>query len=447
MRFLPKTTLIVFFASLFLLAGDIKPSWVKTRPHSKEHYIGIAFASKSQYPQKYRQIAKDEALRDLASEIQVNISAEFLHRIAEQGGMLEDEMRSLVKSKTQANLKGYDLVDSWEDKARYWVYYRLSKKEYTRRYKERKKKITALARDLYFKAKKSEHLKDISSALRYSVQALAVLDEFLGEPLQISYKGQNLYLQNELYASIQSNFSCLKLKPAKPIIKAKKGFGLHQPLRVKISCTASGNKFPVSGLPVRFSFVKGGGQLVSRAVSDENGVAVCPVSQISSSEKTQIIRVEINTRELFQGKQIPLKNLTIPESRFILKISAITAYMEASEENMGEKLKVRLIAPKLKKALSAKGFSFTDDVSEADYLIKINAQTREALSMLGTTMVKADVTVSVTSLRTGEDIYENGFTTFPGMGFKSDQAGSASLEFAARKMEGIAEEIVAKTVK
>lgn len=447
MRLFIKTVLLILLGCHILFAGNVKPAWVTNRPLSKNYYIGIAFASKSQYPQKYRQIAKDEALRDLASEIQVNISAEFLHRIAEQGGVLEDEMQSLVKSKTQANLKGYDLVDSWDSGSQYWVYYRLSRMKYERHYRERKNKITGLARDIFLKAKKSEESKDISSALRYYIQALDMLDEFLGEPIQIKYKGRNLYLQNELYTSIQSNFSCLKLKPTKPIIKAKKGFGLKQPLRVKISCRAAKNNFPVSGMPVHFSFVKGGGQLIADVTSDANGVASCPVNQISSAEKTQIIRVEINMKELLKGKQVPLKNLTIPESRFILKISAITAYIEATEENMGKKLKVHLIEPKLKKALSAKGFSFTEDVSEADYMIKIDAKTREALSMLGTTMVKADVTVSVTSLRTGEDIYENGFTTFPGVGFKSDQAGSASLEFAARKMEGIAEEIVSKTVK
>ncbi len=441
-----RTILLIFLFCEIIFAGN-EPSWVAKRPVSKDFYIGIASASKKDYPDKYRQIAKDEALHDLASEIQVNISGEFIHEVAEQGGMLDDELRSLVKSKTQANLEGYDLVENWENKSQYWVYYRLSKKKYQDNKNSRKKEVTDLGRDFFIKAKKSEDKKDITSAVRYYIQALGALDEFIGEPLQIEYNGQKLYLQNSLFSSIQNNLSNIKLKALSPMVKAKKGLALSKPLEVKVLYVEGQKEFPVANLPLNFFFVRGKGQLLSNVTSDRKGIAACTVSEITSDDKNQIINVKLDMAELTKGHQAPLQNLTIPETRFILSISALTAYIESHEENMGKELSMLKIEPKLKEALGEKGFSFMNDVSQADFLIKIEARTWEAVSLLSTTMVKAEVNVSVMNLRTGEEVYKDGFSTFPGVGFKSDQAGMAALDFAARKMKDTAEKIAEKTIK
>jgi len=441
-----RSALLLFLSCNIIFAGS-KPSWITNRPVSKDYYIGIASASKKDYPDKYRQIAKDEALRDLASEIQVNISGEFIHEVAEQGGMLADELRSLVKSKTQANLEGYDLVENWEDNSQYWIYCRLSKKKYQEKTNSRKKKVTSLGRDFFIKAKKSENKKDITSAVRYYIQALGTLEEFIGEPLEIEYSGQKLYLQNSLFSSIQNSLSNLRLKALSPMVKAKKGLPLSKPLEVKVLYTDGQKEFPVKNMPLSFSFVRGKGRLISNVTSDRKGIAACTVSEITSEDKNQIINVKVDLAELAKGQKTPLKNLTIPETRFILSISALTAYVEAEEKNMGEKLSMLKVEPKLKEALGEKGFSFINDVSQADFMIKLQAHTWEATSLLGTTMVKAEVNVSVMNLRTGEEVYKEGFTTFPGVGFKSEQAGMAALDFAARKMEGVAEKIAEKTVQ
>ena len=200
-------------------------------------------------------------------------------------------------------------------------------------------------------------------------------------------------------------------------------------------------------MPLHFFFVRGKGRLISKVTSDRKGIAACNVSEISSDDKNQIINAKVDLAELTKGQKTPLKNLTIPETRFILSISALTAYVEAEEKNMGENLSMLKVEPRLKEALGEKGFSFIDDVSQADFMIKLQAHTWEATSLLGTTMVKAEVNVSVMNLRTGEEVYKEGFTTFPGVGFKDKQAGMAALEFAGRKMEGVAEKIAEKTVQ
>lgn len=71
---------------LFCLLGNLeaqeRPDWVKQRPVSSMHYIGIACVSKSE--KDYMQKAKQQALNDLISEIKVNVaSTSLLHTLEE----------------------------------------------------------------------------------------------------------------------------------------------------------------------------------------------------------------------------------------------------------------------------------------------------------------------------------------------------------------------------
>ncbi|MFQ3325762.1 MAG: hypothetical protein ACI8YC_000395, partial [Salibacteraceae bacterium] len=50
------------------------PNWVSERPTSPAYYIGVGIAGKVSAGANYMQIAKENALNDLASEIKVNVS-------------------------------------------------------------------------------------------------------------------------------------------------------------------------------------------------------------------------------------------------------------------------------------------------------------------------------------------------------------------------------------
>ena len=46
------------------------------------------------------------------------------------GDLTEEELKSEIRSTTEAELDGYELVEQWQDKKEYWIYYRLSKVKY-----------------------------------------------------------------------------------------------------------------------------------------------------------------------------------------------------------------------------------------------------------------------------------------------------------------------------
>jgi len=147
---------IIIFLFIFFIGGSSvyaakKPDWVNKRPIDNNSYIGIGVAEKDIETSEYIQKAKDRALREIASEITVTISSATLNQILEKAGVVKEEFESQIKSSTQAQLEGYELVDTWEDKNQYWVYYKLLKEKYARLRKEKIDKAIALSLDFYKK--------------------------------------------------------------------------------------------------------------------------------------------------------------------------------------------------------------------------------------------------------------------------------------------------------
>ena len=54
----------------------VAPSWISETPINSAYYIGIASASKYEYPYNAMDVARENALNSLAREIRVNVSSE-----------------------------------------------------------------------------------------------------------------------------------------------------------------------------------------------------------------------------------------------------------------------------------------------------------------------------------------------------------------------------------
>ena len=108
------------------------PQWVKERPVSSEYYIGIAVTNKNTNAGNYMQLAKNQALQDLASEISINISSNSVLHQFEDNTSFKEEFEANVKTSIVQELEAYEMLASWTNKKtnEYWVYYRLSKNQY-----------------------------------------------------------------------------------------------------------------------------------------------------------------------------------------------------------------------------------------------------------------------------------------------------------------------------
>jgi len=159
-----------------------QPDWVLKRPIDNSYFIGIGIAIKSN-SREYIQSAKNNALSDLSSEISVNISSEFVDIMIERSGMSEEETRSEIQASTKSDLEGYELVDTWENKKEYWVYYRLSKELYEEQKRLKRENAINLSLDLITNAKEKESNWEaqgvtINAAIEYYIQALKPIQNY-----------------------------------------------------------------------------------------------------------------------------------------------------------------------------------------------------------------------------------------------------------------------------
>lgn len=452
-----KQMITVLVLGLFLIslsfAGSKKPGWVKQRPVSQEYYIGISVIPKSEDNKDFMQCAKDDALRDLSSEIMVNISSEFIHSIVEQSGMVEEEVLSNVRSTTKADLEGYELVGTWQDENDYWVYYRLSKTLYENQKKLKLKKATSLSLDMFSNAKKNEKENKIAQALMFYLQSLKPIQKYIAEPLQVDYNGAKIFLMNEIYSSIQYTLSQIELKALQGTRNAKTGQPLKPPLEVLAVFSAkSGAQINVSQLPLKFSFMRGSGDLVEKVKTGNDGKARCQVSKITATDRIQMVKAELDVFSSIQeGASVILqnivKNFTTPSAKFVLNVSGLSTFLEVSEIHFDKKPELLYIEPKLKNLMSERGFTFIKDMANADIVINLKAASRKGAEMHGLFSAYVDLNISVLDMATGDEIYKNSLNDIKGIQLDYNKAGIKAFEEAGKKIEQILPELIKKIQK
>lgn len=437
--------LIVLFSET-IDASQKKPRWISEHPVANDYYIGIGAADKGNSDLDYRQIAKESALQDLSSEINVNITSQVVVDLMETSDHVEEELKAQIRSSTKAKLEGYELVDNWEDDSQYWVYYRLSKELYKKNRKARIDRASSLGLNLFIKAREKENENDPAAAMGLYIQAMQTIEEFIGEPIKKEYAGSTIYLQNELFNSLQSLLSNITLTVKQGQVKGTVGRALKDPIRITANNV---DKKPVANLSLSVEFVKGSGDLISPVRTGTDGVANSRVTNISSPDELQIINIKVMMASEVTQNEYPLiykliKNMNTPSARVIINITGIICFMEVSETIMGEKPAILYIEPKLKKVLTDRGFAFTDSIADADILIKVEAVAREGAQIYNLFSSFADMSISVTNLETGQEVYKNSFSDLKGIQLDYQKAGIEALKNAGKKVDEISSELVSK---
>lgn len=433
----------LFVGILLVFATQVysgTPDWVKKRPVDPQYYIGISVVQKDD-THDYIQRGKNAALSDLSSEITVNISSELLDIAVEQSGMSEERIRQEIRTTTKNELEGYELVDTYETRNEYWVYYRLSKALWVRKKREKLDNAVNLSKDLYNSAASKESAGDITEAIRFYLQALEPVQGYIAEPLKTQIAGQTVYLKNEIYTRLQNTVSAITLMPVQAKIAGKYGLALESPLQVTAEFTTDTGSVPIANLPLEFRYLRGDGDLVTNVRTTSGGVGTSQVSRITSPEKVQIVQAQVQFDDYLPADtsltlvRNMVQNLAAPETRIILNISGLVAHIESQEHNFGKNLDVSYTEPVLKNALSEQGFTFADDAANADYLIEIQAESRKGSVVYGQHVAYVDLNISVLDLRSGEEIYKQSFTDVKGIHLDYERAGLKAFENAGEKLK------------
>lgn len=445
-------TVVFFLVFYALVFAQEKPMWVLHRPSEPGYYIGIGSARETGTPQEYMQRARNDALNDIAQQITVTISGEQMSKFSEKLGGLSSEYQAEVRASTSAELEGVETVETWDGGDEYWVYLRLSISQYKKEQAEKLRKAVSLAADLYSKAKTAEANGNFSEALQFYLQSLGSLEKYLADPIMVKYNGTEILLSNDLISSLQSLLDKIELAAHPSNVKAQVGGQVKQPLEVL--ATNASSRRPIPLLPVRYSFVRGSGELIATARTNQSGTALSRITKLTGTDQLQIIKAEVDVNGFGgESKADPLletilKSFALPSARFILNVSNLTVCFQVQEMQFGAPMTLSHIETALKGAMSSQGFSFVDDPSKANLLIAIKADSRRGGDYEGFYTAYVDAQVSVVDLSTGTEIYKTSYNNAKGISQNYQDASARAYDSAAKKIgDEVLPAVLARIVK
>ncbi|MBW1891239.1 MAG: LPP20 family lipoprotein, partial [Deltaproteobacteria bacterium] len=272
--------------------------WVSHRPIDSGYYIGIGSCDKKAHADDFRLMAENEALFDLSSEISVNISGSFMEKTMERTGLSAQDIRMEIQTTSKARLQGHQMVDEWEDRKRYWVYFRLSKKEYTQMQQRERERARAASLDMLQKAFAEKEKGQFISALRFYFEALSRIQYFIGDNLQANLQGSEVFLYNEIYAGIQRILADISLSADRERMPGLDGRPLADPLVVRGMVKSPAGAQALANMPVRYATPWRENDPYYVTTTDENGAARYAMPIVTGVDHGKSVKVVMDVDSL-----------------------------------------------------------------------------------------------------------------------------------------------------
>lgn len=414
-------------------AAKPKPEWVNDRPLNSSYYIGIGSASKKAEPLEYAAVAKKNAMNDLASEIRVTVKSESFLNTMQVNNYVQEEFNSTISTLANEELEGFEIIDVWENGDDYWVYYRLSKSTHAHIKAERKQKAMQSAHDFLLKAQDARANGNVASAYDLYMHGLFEMKDYWND---VNVWEDGTYLDNTLYKEMREMVSNVRFETADNEIFLNPGNSFKK--EVKISATSGGKA--ATNLPVSISFDNGKFRNVQFLSTDQQGNVMVRIADANLKNTANVLTVQVDLDKLrpsdLDRKLVDGLMESVNANRKSIPIRAtlpIVAF-KVSEKNFNQTLTSQRLADPLRKVFSDEGFTFSENVSKADYVITIDANTREGGTSSGFHVAYLDVNWSLTA-KSGSVLLQNSESNIKGLQLNFEAAGLDAYRKGSLQME------------
>ena len=396
-----KLYLLLFFLLIFSCQSSKKtseidaglPAWVKEYPVSDSHYIGIGIADRSAHPQDYIQVAQQNALQNLSSQIKVSISSQsvFLQMDREYG--YEEDYKSNIEVKANEILEGYELSGTFTQQNEYWVYYRLNKQLYQETRMARIQE--AIEESKYFLNKAIMHYTPLKDKYIYYVKALDVLEPYLSEPLKTEFDRETVFLGSEIVARFRSHIDDYQIYCKTKKINAMIGNSVD---KIKLAVEHNGNRLSDVPLITTSLFLELNDLSQS---TDTNGIFITSVPKIKSVERVQKIEVGIDFQDwLDEASQSDFikklfKNIKTHQINVPVYVYTPTVYVQTEEKHFGVDQNSSDIRFAVESALSGMSFTPVSNKNDAQIFLYVKSDTRKGKELQGQKMFTVFLDMSI----------------------------------------------------
>ncbi|MBV6644974.1 MAG: hypothetical protein KI790_05975 [Cyclobacteriaceae bacterium] len=231
-----------------------------------------------------------------------------------------------------------------------------------------------------------------------------------------------------------------KLTPQPKTVEVKFNEAIDQPFKMVVT---GGSGQPLEGIPFNYQH-KTISDIKGDVSSNASGLVEVAVQKISQPKKLQFLNLSVDVGRYLNmqiGDEI-LERLKadykVPKTNFIIKLKGLALYIDANETLLGESYQQKMVSNKLKQTFTELGFHFVDDPDGADYYMEVQVASNSGGEFQGLYFSYANVTVSLTNLGSGDEIFTKSYNDIKGGGgsFKS-----AALKAYTKASNQVSEEI------
>lgn len=357
----------------------VDPEWTRMKPVVTGYYVGIG--SESIYAKDYREKAKEKALADMISDIEIKIAQQSMLNRLEENDSYSEKFINNIRSESQAWLENYELTDSWADNERYYVQYRLNKEEYERLKRERLKKAATLAADYWVKGHNAQLAGRFHDAVEMYVTGIKAIEPFANERLEAIADNHTVNIAAELLNSLSGMFSTLTFHPT-PLNVTVTPFN-HEVVPLSVRVLSDGR--PVKGVTLSAKFSKGEGHITVNGRTGDEGRTEITLSDISAkpNRRELVISAKLDVSSLFDtpatqqlGQRIlaSIQPLYVPIN---MEETNLKAYLTTDDDNSSPLLR------SLSAYVATNYFDWVDDKRDADLQIHISTSFKKGGDVRG----------------------------------------------------------------
>ncbi len=419
--------LIGLLLSFNSLHASRKPKWVKQRPTDNTYYYGIGMTLKTESEITYKTIARNKALKELSSEIKVNISSNSVLHQLENNYQLQEHFEAKTSEYVEATLEGYEIY-TWEDKQEYWIMLKLSKEKYALRQQIKLDYAKKLSSSYFYDGKNAVEKGNIYQGLIYYIQALEAITPHIQEDLEYKDVDGSINLGTDIFLEMNNALKKINMEADQPNYMVQFSQGLKIPIGVHAYYYNTDNKkVPIANLPIRFSFTKGEGDLNPESITNISGKASCNINQLVSKRKTQEITATFDVNKLIEKEDSETKLLAkaflvseiVPKAIININIQKSSAFLEMNETVFGDQSSACIFDNMIKNELAQGYFNISNDKKNAEFTVKINSDfiTGDQKRGNGYTIyfVYANFYISILDNKNNLEIFSDGFNNLKGI--------------------------------
>ena len=385
---------------------DARPLWTEQRPRQAGYWTGLGLARMTADLTETRARARTEALRDIAAQIEIGLTAETRVTQREDPDGVTGAYRSEIRTEVSGQLERVEIVDTWEDGEYFWVYARLSIAQYHQRRQQRIETARTLGAQYYQRATEREN-QDPAGALALYLRALESVQQ--QQKLHPALAAQ----ASEIAQRIQQLLLSIELEIVPPTAQIKSGATVNIPLQIKAQIKGR----PVSGLPLSCRFNRGSGDLDARVWTGADGRASAVLHRVDSVEPTPTIAVHIDLPTALPSAA-PFAAIELAVAR------PLVHFAYAGEAALGTLLESRFCT-----LLSRRGFDLATGPKEADLLLELQARVNERRSFQSLRFAFLDLELALRDPRSGAAV-QRSLNRIKGVGTSYEQAEASACERA-----------------